>query len=405
MNFEQIWMFAVALVVFGVVIFIHELGHFLVAKLCRVGVIEFAIGFGRKIWKKRWGETRYAIGLIPLGGYVRMVGDDPYEAFSLRDGAAAVGRTSGEALAPVPQAEAERPIDQVEERLRADRRRWFLEKPVPSKMAIVLAGPGFNFLFGFVLSVLAFCIYGKPSEAKLPVIGELFPDYPAVKAGFQSGDFVRRIDGRIVASWEELSKTVRESEGREMAFEIERTDPDTGLQSTHEIKVAGTADTGELSLLEDAGGPRKRLAFKIGITPKTGREPVSFSEAVKYGGYHVWYICRLTGRVLYAMVRGAISPSKVVGGPIAVFAGAAKSAKQGFEALLDFIVLLSVSLGLFNLFPIPILDGGHLVFFAIEGVKGSPVGVRWLALANQIGMVILVLLMAFAVSNDVMRLL
>lgn len=408
MFFEQVMLFAAAILVLGVLIFVHELGHFLVAKLSGVGVFEFSVGFGRKMWRKRWGDTYYAMGIIPLGGYVRMCGDDPYESGANQEETSPQEEQAG----VQPQAPA-RPENMGRAELSprdlaylADESKWFLKKGFRIKSAIVLAGPLANFLFALLLAVLAFWFYGKPAAVNEPRIGEVFPGYPAAQAGLKSGDLVQELNGRSLQTWDELSDSVRRSGGEEMELKVERASAGTGELETLIIKLSGKLDAAEIRLLDDKPERTEdKEAYKIGIFPQIQRAPVSLKESLVYGSYHVWYLCRITVRILVAMVRGVIAPSKVVGGPIAVFAGAAKSAGRGLEALLDFMVLLGVSLAIFNLLPIPILDGGHLVFFIIEFLKGSPVGVRWQALANQVGMAILIVIMGFALYNDVLRLL
>jgi len=404
MILEKVFLFLVAVLVLGVLIFVHELGHFLVAKLRRVGVFEFAIGFGKKIWRRRIGETYYAIGIIPLGGYVRMCGDDPYEAYGAEEKREpGYGEAKQETLRPESLSSGGlKPEDAA---FLADRSRWLLEKGFFSKASIVLAGPLANFLFALLLSIASFWLYGRPIAVNKPLIGGVFPDYPAAQAGLKAGDYVRELDGRPLSSWDDLARAVRLSGGREMELRVERKDAASGVLQTVIIRVRGTQEGVELGLIDDRPEKQEDVqAYKIGIVPETERRPVGLLQAVGDGAYHVWYLCRITGRILVAMVRGIVSPSKVVGGPIAVFAGAAKSAGRGLEALLDFMVLLGVSLAIFNLLPIPILDGGHLVFFVIEALKGGPIGLKWQTLANQVGMAILILLMTFALYNDVVRL-
>lgn len=385
MNIEY---FVVAVLVLGVLIFVHELGHFLLAKYNGVGVVEFAIGFGRKIWKRQYGETTYSIGIIPLGGYVRMVGDDPRELDS--------GKSE-----PVPLTPEEPEISEQERLLRADRSRWFLNKGFFAKSAIVIAGPGFNLLFAVLLSIVSFYCYGKLVAVDTAVIGDVIPNYPAEKAGVRSKDLVVAVDGKPVASWVDLSTAVRVSDGKEVVFEIERPNPAGGAPERLSFKIAATDDTSELSVIEGTGSKR---SVKIGIVPDSIRKGVSFSEAVSQGVDHVYTLCVVTVRGLSGMIRGVISP-KHISGPIFIFKEAAKSAKKGLEHLLDFMTFLSVSLAILNLLPIPILDGGHLLFFVIQAIRGGkPVSLRVQEVANQVGMLLLLLLMIFAFGNDLWKL-
>ncbi|MBN8548878.1 MAG: RIP metalloprotease RseP [Deltaproteobacteria bacterium] len=385
MNIEY---FLIAVLVLGILIFVHELGHFLVAKWNGVGVVEFSIGFGKKIWRRQIGETSYAIGLIPLGGYVRMVGDDPREL------------DTGKSEAPPLTPEEGDCVSEEERRMRADRSRWFLNKGFFAKSAIVIAGPGFNLLFAVLLSIASFYMYGKLVAVDSATIGDVIPGYPAEKAGVKAKDLVVSVDGKPVTSWVDLSTSVRLSDGKEVAFEIDRPQ-DGGTPQRITLRIAATDDTSELAVIEGTGSKR---SVKIGIIPDSTRKEVTFSEAVEQGFAHVYTLSVVTVRGLAGMIQGAISP-KHISGPIFIFKEAAKSAKKGFEHLLDFMTFLSVSLAILNLLPIPILDGGHLVFFIIQALRGGrPVSLRIQEMANQVGMVLLLLLMIFAFGNDLWKL-
>ncbi len=377
MNIEY---FLVSILVLGILIFVHELGHFLLAKLNGVGVLEFSIGFGRKIWRRKIGETTYAIGLIPLGGYVRMVGDDPRDMEP-------VSATPDEELSPEDRA------------LLNDRSRWFLSKGYLAKSSIVLAGPGFNLLFAVLFSIFSFYNFGRMVAVDRAVIGDVIPGYPAEKAGLRAKDLVKSVDGQAVESWVDMADLIRKSDGKAVTFSVERV-AEAGVE-TKSFTMAGTDDTAEISVLEGTSGKR---SVKIGIVPDTIREPVDFYGAVKAGVGQVSYLCVVTVRGLWGMIQGAISP-KHISGPIFIFKEAAKSAKKGLEHVLDFMTFLSVSLAILNLLPIPILDGGHLMFFTLQALRGGkPVSLRIQEVANQVGMLILFLLMIFAFGNDLLKL-
>lgn len=390
-------MILISILVLGILIFVHELGHFLLAKWHGVGVVEFAIGFGRPLIQRKYGETVYSIRLIPLGGYVRMVGDDPR---ALAAGAEAT-----------PAQEAERSESavtgsdlQVDPNLLADRSRWFLSKSYWPKFSIVLAGPAFNLIFAVIAAIASFAVFGRDVPLDTPVIGAVIPAYPAEKGGMKRGDTVKSIDGNVISTWVELAETVAASGGREMTFVVERS-AESGAEGKNEVQlsVTGTSDAAELAMLdssEEGATPR----FKIGIVPAVKREPVSIGQAVRGGFVHVAYLSQLTVKGLVGMVQGVISP-RHIGGPIFIFKEAAQSAERGSADLIAFMVFLSVSLAILNLLPIPILDGGHLVFFTIEALKGSPVSLRFQERANQVGMALLLLLMVFAMGNDILKLL
>jgi regulator of sigma E protease len=441
--FDFLYMAVMSVLTLGVLVFVHELGHFLVAKWCGVCVLDFSIGFGKALYRFRSGETTYFIRAIPLGGYVKMLGDDPFEKFSndsasdkdsaeslategAPDGTTSTGSRGERAFAGTERLEPPEPIDPS---------RHFLNQTLPEKFAIVLAGPAFNMIFAVIVAIAAAWIYGISSPIGEPVIGHVTPKLPAAEAGIQVGDRVTHVDGTPVESWIQLADTVRNSGGKSLRFSILRPatdgasdgvagqvartgaeveadvsgsdrpgDAPSGYQAV-EIVVAGTDKNTELNVLDGTydRDPNAR-PHRIGIGQAMETSPVTFGAAIPIGFQHVWAIIELTGKMFAAMFDGVISPSQTLGGPVAVFAGAAQSAAQGAESVLNFLVLLSVSLALFNLLPVPILDGGHLLFFAIEAVRGKPLSVKWLAVANQVGLFLLLSLMLFAVSNDVFRL-
>ncbi|MFM1847006.1 MAG: hypothetical protein RL417_480 [Pseudomonadota bacterium] len=389
-------MILISILVLGVLIFVHELGHFLLAKWNGVGVVEFAIGFGKPLWQRRYGETVYSIRLIPLGGYVRMVGDDPRALAGVADG------SSSEEGARAESALTGSEIS-VDPALLADRSRWFLSKGYWPKFSIVFAGPAFNLIFAVGAAIASFALFGRDVPLEGPAIGAVVPAYPAEKAGLKPGDIVRSIDGVPVSTLVELAERVAGSGGREMAFVVERGGEESGAKEEVQLRITGTSDAAELAMLDSDPQPATPR-YKIGIVPGTKREPVEFFTAIKAGFIHVAYLSELTLKGLWGMVQGAISP-RHIGGPIFIFKEAAQSAQRGAPDLIGFMVFLSVSLAILNLLPIPILDGGHLVFFTIEALKGSPVSLRFQERANQIGMALLLLLMVFAMGNDILKLL
>lgn len=386
-------MILVSVLVLGILVFVHELGHFLVAKFYGVGVLEFSIGFGKKIFSKRFGDTFYSIGLVPLGGYVRMVGDNPRDLeFNVEQSSTAEGEAEPIEL---------HPIDKLADELLEDRSKWFLNKPVFPKAMVVLAGPVFNLLFAFLLSTFSFWAFGTYTTVDQPVIGDVIPGYPAEAAGIKPKDKVLAINGKKIETWIELASTVSASKGAPIQLSIERTPEEAGKPVEHlAISVAGKVGNDEMALVQ---GEQAREQYKIGILQNTERIPATFSEAVSGSAIHIWFISRLTVKSLLGMIQGAISPSNIAG-PIFIFKEAAASAKRGIEHLFDFMIFLSVSLAVLNLLPIPVLDGGHLMFFLLEGLKGKPVSLRAQEMATQMGMFLLLLLMVFAVGNDIRRL-
>ncbi len=369
-------------IVFGLLIFIHELGHFLLAKFNKVGVLEFAIGFGPKVWSRRYGETRYSLRLIPLGGYVKMVGDEPRDL-------------QVEPADPAEPVNVEE-VDESTKALLADRSKWFLEKNFWEKSSIVLAGPLFNILLAIVLAIASFYIYGEAVPIDKPIIGEVVPGEPAAKAGLKSKDFVKSINGKELATWKELAETIANSGGVELEFIVERnTEEEKGI---YYIKLAASDRPSELAIIEG----EKKPVYRIGILADFDRRPVDFSKAVSGGTMHVYHVSRMTVSMLFGLVRGLVS-TKNLAGPIFIFGEAGRSAKKGLESLLGFMIFLSVGLAIFNLLPLPVLDGGHLLFFIIEAVKGGPLNLKFKEMANQVGMFLLLGLMIYVVFNDIMR--
>ena len=372
----------------AILIFVHELGHFLLAKWNNVGVVEFAIGFGKKVFSKKWGETTYSLRLIPLGGYVRMVGDDPREI-----------NVTGGTERPATGEMLIAPSVAVDPALLTDRSRWFLMKGYWPKFSIVLAGPAFNLIFAVMMAFTLFVAYGAHESVKTPVIGGVIPKYPAEAAGILEKDLVTSIDGKVLTTWVELAETVAASGGREMSFVVERAGAD-GVVKTLTIPVKGTTEAGELAVLDDR--PASERGYKIGIVPDTVRISVGLGEAATLSVRHVYFISWTSLKGIWGMVSGRVS-AKNIGGPIFIFKEAANSAKKGIERLVDFMILISVSLAILNLLPIPVLDGGHLAFFTIEALRGKPLSLRAMELFNQVGMTFLLALMLFAFVNDIFR--
>lgn len=394
---DHIPSFIASIAILGILIFVHELGHFLVAKWRKVGVIEFALGFGKKLFSFQYGDTEYTLRLIPLGGYVRMAGDDPHTVMGDPENA-----VRAESLLTGASAETAPELDRFK-----DPACWFLKKSLWSRVAIVLAGPVFNLVFAWFLAVGSYSYFGKATDLNLPIIGGVFPGYPAEKAGIQEKDKVLSVDGSAVTTWVDLAGRIKNSNGTELKLTIERKTKEDQIE-VKDVTLNGTLDTADIELLNEPspeGSPPPEKAFKIGIVPELGREPIGFGEAITSGTGQIWYLCSLTFRIFGGLIEGVVAPSKVLGGPIAVISGAAQSAKRGVESIIDFMILLSVSLFIFNLLPVPILDGGHLMFFAIEALRGKPLSLKWVAIANNVGMVLLLSLMAFALSNDIIRLL
>ncbi len=345
------------IVVLGVLIFVHELGHFLVAKLFRVKVLKFSLGFGPKLVSKTMGETEYLISAFPLGGYVKMLGENPDEA------------------------------DEAEEE------RSFAAKPVWNRFFIVLAGPVFNLLFSVLLFFLIFLVMGIPENRDTTAIGEVTAESPAAEAGIEPGDTIISIDGQDISSWMEVLTTVSESEGRQLEFTVVRGEEHIV------IPVRPRLDS-----VTNVFGEEVEQRFMIGIVKQ---EQIDYRraglfEALQAGVWQTWMFIYLTFMGVVKIIQNVV-PASELGGPILIAQLAGEQARAGWLNLAHFMGLLSVNLGILNLLPIPVLDGGHLVFLTIEGIRRKPLNERAQIMAQQIGIALLGTLMLFVFYNDIVR--
>jgi regulator of sigma E protease len=346
-----------AVVVLGFLIIVHEFGHFIFAKRLGVGVLKFSVGFGPKLIGRTVRGTEYALSAIPLGGFVKMVGEDPGS-------------------------------DQ-----NVDPRISFSHQPLWKRTAIVAAGPGFNLVFAFMAFAIVFAVYGARVPGEAAKVGAVMEDMPAARAGLQAGDLVTAVDGEPVETWEELSSRIRASNGREVQLTIQRR------RETMTLSVVPAAKP-EKTIY----GEVKGTVFVIGIERGFEEEKVGPIRAVGMAaGQTAWWIKTLIVSVV-KIVQGRI-PRDDIGGPILIVQAAGQQAQVGLENLLHFMAVISINLGILNLLPIPILDGGHLFFFLIEAVMRRPLDMRHREIAQQIGLVILIGLMAFAFYNDILRML
>lgn len=347
---------AAFVVVLGVLIFFHELGHFLVARFFGVGVDTFSLGFGPKIYRKKVGFTEYCLSLIPLGGYVKMVGEDP--------GA---------------------PLDA------SDLPRSFTHKKLYQKMLIVAAGPMFNFF----LAILIFYVLFQVSGLYLvkPVVGGVSPDSPALAADIQPGDVILSIQGKPVESWDDLVEIIGGSQGETLEVIVGRGDKSLAKQ----IKPQAATDSNIF------GETITKYMIGISASGEVFHKPLGPVEAATAGVGRAWDIMKLTALSVAKIFQGSIS-AKTLGGPIMIAQMAGEQAQAGLANLAFFIAMLSINLGIINLFPIPVLDGGHLLFFSIEAVTGKSISDTVREKANQLGIVLLLALMTFVFYNDILRL-
>ena len=388
MNFftslsNLIVIFGSALPLLGVLIAVHEFGHFLLAKLCGVRVQEFAIGFGKPLLRRKYGDTNYSLRLIPLGGYVKMAGDD-------------------RRLIELSSEKNDDLSDEEREEFESwgPKEGWFLEKRFVPKSLIVLAGPVFNLVFAVLLSAASLYWYGQVSGViDEPLVGDVVAGFPAEQAGILPGDRITAIDGVPTTSWRDMAERISGFEGSSFSVSVQRVLAN-GEKEEREFTISGKQEDPEVAAVTGQAPDRK---FRIGILAKAERKSVGMVGAVWGGVVNTWEVSRLTVRGLGAMISGMISP-KNIRGPIFIFQQAGAVAKQGLESLLGYAFFLNISLAVFNLLPIPILDGGHLVIFSVEAVKRSPFSTKGLQMAQQVGLVILLSLMFLAMSNDIVSL-
>jgi regulator of sigma E protease len=439
------------IVVIGVLILIHELGHFLVARWSGVGVERFSIGFGPVLLRWRGKETEYCLSAIPMGGYVKMMGEEnPLE---------------GGAALPWDPAKA------------------FALKPLWVRFLIVFAGPGMNFVLAAVIFILVLGTVGRPVWS--PVVGRVSEGGPAAEAGLKTGDVIEAIGGRAVAYWEDVERAISGSGGRPLVLKLRRDDQTltltvppkltsvrdpifreerevweigAGPRLTPYIGAVNPGSPAERAGLKAgdqvvavAGGPvftpeelmqaiqkrpgqsfdmavqRSGQTVRVEVTANPVREKgplgqdvevgrigvsivtktlsyASYSppEAVWYGIVRTWDMTVLTTKGFWMIVSGQI-PLSNLGGPVQIASETGRQAQEGAAPLAVFTAVISVNLAVLNLLPVPMLDGGHLFFFLIEGVLGRPLSVRKRELAQQVGFVLLMLIMVLALYNDLVR--
>jgi regulator of sigma E protease len=357
------------LFVLSVVVFFHELGHFVVARWCGVRVLTFSIGFGPEIvgFNDRH-DTRWKISAIPLGGYVKFFGDE--NAASIPDQAAL------DAMAP------------------QDKRHSFFHKGVAQRAAIVAAGPIANFLLAIVIFSAVYMIFGK--QITTARVDTVQAESAAAAAGFQPGDLVVAIDGRPIESFSDMQRIVGVSAGKTLEITVDRGGVRSALKAVPALREVKD-NFGNVHRLGVLGISRSMAPGDI----RTERVPPF--EAVAMGVEQTWFVIERTMSYLAGVVAGRESADQL-GGPIRIAQVSGQVASVGGVALINLAAVLSVSIGLLNLFPIPLLDGGHLLFYGIEAARGRPLSERAQEVGFRIGLAIVLMLMIFATFNDILRL-
>lgn len=340
------------LFVLSVLIIVHEYGHFLAARACGVNVEKFSIGFGPVVFGRRFGPTEFVVSLLPLGGFVKMAGESPGEAKGMP---------------------------------------WeFQSRPPFQKTLIVAAGPAMNAALAFVLFAFVF-MTGQPTLSAR--VGAVLADGPAAAAGIREDDRVLAVDGRAVTDWEGILQVIRSSEGRSLRMRLERVGAPVEIDVTPQVRPG-----------RDLLGRTRNLSF-IGIAPSSEMLYVKsgFFKALGLAAERVWKLTALIFTSLGLMITGALPFKDSVTGPIGIFFMTKQAAVLGAAYLFYFMGSLSVSLFVLNLLPIPVLDGGHLLFILIERVKGSPLKESVKERMTQAGLIALLALMGWVIFQDIVR--
>lgn len=329
--------------VFGLLIFVHEFGHFITAKAVGMRVDEFAIGFGPQIVSKKHGETIYSWRLIPLGGFNKIAGMDPDE-------------------------------EQDE--------RSFNRKPIWARMLVIVAGSVMNFLLPVLLLAIVFASIGIDKPTETPVVGQVFPGKPAAQAGLTPGDVIMAVDGQPAASWMDFVRTIQTHKDAPLTIQVQRQNRLLNITMMPEYDA------------------RNQRAI-IGVMPEIVHYQPGVGEAVWLAAQQSYIIIKLMIISIYQMLAGQIAAD--VAGPIGVAQMAGQAAQLGIWPLLQFAAFVSLNLGLINLLPVPVLDGGHIVTLAVEGVRGKPLRPESMQVIQMIGLALLLLLVIVATFKDITR--
>ncbi|MDD5421961.1 MAG: RIP metalloprotease RseP [Candidatus Omnitrophica bacterium] len=341
------------IIVLSVLVLVHELGHFAAAKRLGVRVEVFSFGFGPKLWSIKRGETEYVLSAIPLGGYIKMAGDEPHEALK--------------------------------------REKWeFLSRRVWDRAQIILAGPLTNYLLAFIVFAVIF-MFGSPTMTT--EIGGLLKDYPAEKFGLAVGDKIVSIDGKNVKYWEDMTEAIYKHTEGSMRILIERKG------ETFEEDI-----TPVVRKTKDIFGKEVKVAL-IGISPSQKIEKVKygFLDSLNMGWKKLINLTVMTYKALWSILIGRISVKESMTGPIGIFVVTGQAARMGFIYIFHLMGILSASLAIFNLLPFPVLDGGHIIFLALEKLRGRPLSIKTQEIITNIGISCLILLTIFIFYNDIVK--
>ncbi len=352
------------LAIITIVVFFHELGHFSVARFFGVAVHVFSVGFGRELygWTDRLG-TRWKICLMPLGGYVKFAGDAN--------------------VASKPDEETLRDMDP------AERDAVLHFKPLYQRALVVAAGPLANFVLAIVIFAGMFLIMGQPVSVTEPVVGRVVENSAAEEAGLREGDIIQSVDGREVATFTDFAELIRNGNGDTVAIQIERDGQVFSVEATPRLESVDPLGGGETT-------------YRVGVGNATNWEPIGPVRAVAIAVDRTWFIITTTLSYVGSIFVGEAAPDQLAG-PIGIAGVAGEVAQQGLADFFGLIALISVSIGLINLFPIPVLDGGHLLYYGIEAALGRPLGERAQEVGFRLGLAVVLSLMLLATFNDLVR--
>ena len=335
-------------VVLGILVSFHEFGHLIVGKMCGMKIDAYSIGFGPKLLKFKFGETEYSLSLIQLGGYIKPAGPSFKEDVDPKD---------------------------------PDKNRYFICKPIWKRALMILAGPVFNLLLGLILTMGLIYSSGSAPETTM-AIEEVLENSPAAKAGVQKGDIVIAIDGKNITNWLDITFNVQKNKDKQIALTLKRN----GNLLNISVKPESTKE-----------------GLIIGISPVIQQKKVKGLAIVTEGYKRYVVIIRLQVNGMIDLFTGKISP-KNVGGPITIYKITADATKEGFSMLIGLLIILNITLGLFNLLPIPALDGGQLQLLLIEAIMRRPLSKKAQSTIQIVGFIIILLIMLLAMFNDVSRL-
>jgi regulator of sigma E protease len=343
------------LFVLGIMIFVHELGHFLIAKWVGIRVERFSLGFPPKLIGKTIGDTEYCISWVPLGGYVKMAGEIP---------------------------DAEHVTGAPDE---------FMSKTIGQRTAVIIAGPLANALTALVICWAMFFFQGKPVlDPDNIIVGGVVEDGPAARAGIESGDIILKVNDLAVSQFAEMAEAIHNHPGDSVLL----TWLHEGRETSAWIVALDTV------VLNEAGEEVRRGL--IGIGEGYQLVPAGFFESMRLGAERTWIFAEGIFKFLYGLVSGSVS-AKMIGGPVFIARVAGDAARQGFGSLLWLVAFLSVNLAIVNVLPIPVLDGGHLMFLGIEKLKGNPLSLKQRAIAQQVGLFFILIFISYVTFNDFLR--